>query len=151
MTDLVKQKVKFIIFGHHKVMLDALSNCLKQLKVKYIRIDGSTRNELRATYIEQFQKDNSCQVAVLSLQGMLTDCSNKTASMRNNIETILFIILTLSILLIFYSMQCGNHTDCSIVGCICGTRLEPEHIGTMRKSSSSYRSKVSCYVSLFIG
>lgn len=51
-------------------MLDALSNCLKGLNVKFIRIDGSTRQDLRATYIDQFQKNKSCQVAVLSLLGM---------------------------------------------------------------------------------
>ncbi|XP_055295299.1 SWI/SNF-related matrix-associated actin-dependent regulator of chromatin subfamily A-like protein 1 [Sitodiplosis mosellana] len=67
-TDLVKQKTKFIIFGHHKVMMDALSKCLTGLNTNFIRIDGSTRNDLRATYIDKFQNNKSCQVAVLSLQ-----------------------------------------------------------------------------------
>lgn len=68
--DLVKQKIKFIVFGYHKVMLDALSNCLNRLNTSFIRIDGSTRNDLRNTYIDRFQKDKSCQVAVLSLKGI---------------------------------------------------------------------------------
>lgn len=71
--DLVKEKIKFIVFGYHKVMLEALSNCLNKLNVKFIRIDGSTRNELRDTYIDRFQNDKSCQVAVLSLKGI---CNN---------------------------------------------------------------------------
>lgn len=60
-------------------MLDALSKCLNNLNVKFIRIDGSTRNDLRATYIDEFQKNKSCQVAVLSLQGTTipTICLNK--------------------------------------------------------------------------
>lgn len=66
---LVKKNIKFIVFGYHKVMLDAISECLRNLNAKYIRIDGSTKNELRNTYIGQFQKDKSCQVAVLSLKG----------------------------------------------------------------------------------
>lgn len=67
---LVKENTKFIVFGYHRVMLDAISECLRNLNTKYIRIDGSTKNDLRNTYIDQFQKDKSCQVAVLSLKGI---------------------------------------------------------------------------------
>lgn len=67
---LVREKLKFIVFGHHQVMLNALSACLQKLDVDFIRIDGSTRNDLRATYIDRFQTQKTCQVAVLSLKGM---------------------------------------------------------------------------------
>lgn len=67
---LVRENVKFIVFGHHQVMLNALSACLQKLNVDFIRIDGSTKNDLRATHIDRFQKEKSCQVAVLSLKGM---------------------------------------------------------------------------------
>lgn len=70
--DLVRQKMKFIVFGYHQVMLNALSDCLKNLNVNYIRIDGTTKNELRNVYIDRFQKEKSCQVAVLSLKGKVT-------------------------------------------------------------------------------
>lgn len=69
-TGLVKEKKKFIIFGYHMAMLNALSDCIKGLNVDFIRIDGTTRSDHRATYIERFQKVNSCRVAVLSLKGM---------------------------------------------------------------------------------
>lgn len=59
--------MKFIVFAHHRVMLDAISNCLNKLKVKYIRIDGSTRQQERGEFIDEFQKKKSCKVAVLSL------------------------------------------------------------------------------------
>ncbi|XP_075152134.1 SWI/SNF-related matrix-associated actin-dependent regulator of chromatin subfamily A-like protein 1 [Haematobia irritans] len=63
----VKEPKKFIVFAHHRVMLDAISECLDKLKVKYIRIDGSTRKNDRGEFIETFQKKPSCKVAVLSL------------------------------------------------------------------------------------
>lgn len=75
MKDLVKQKKKFIIFGYHMDMLNALSDCLKKLKTDHIRIDGSTRSDLRSDYIDRFQKKESCQVAVLSLKGINFDKS----------------------------------------------------------------------------
>lgn len=68
--DLVKQKMKFIIFAYHMSMMDALSDKLKHLKANYIRIDGTTKQELRSAYIDRFQNEKSCQVAVLSLKGM---------------------------------------------------------------------------------
>lgn len=54
-------------------MLDALSEQLNKLNVDYIRIDGTTRADLRSVYIDRFQTKKSCQVAVLSLKGMLRD------------------------------------------------------------------------------
>lgn len=49
-------------------MLDAISDCLSELRVNYIRIDGQTRSDLRADYVDTFQKKSNCQVAVLSLK-----------------------------------------------------------------------------------
>lgn len=124
MKDLVKQKQKFLIFGHHKVMLDALSKCLNNLNVKFVRIDGSTRNDLRATYIDEFQKNKSCQVAVLSLQGTIipTVCLNKFFERH---QVLPFIHSNVPNRFSFLrSMQCCYHTDCSIFGDFCRARLE---------------------------
>lgn len=63
----VKEPQKFIVFAHHRVMLDAICECLKKLKVKFIRIDGATRKQDRGEFIDTFQKKPSCKVAVLSL------------------------------------------------------------------------------------
>lgn len=49
-------------------MLDAISDCLTELRVNYIRIDGQTRSDVRADYVDTFQKKSSCKVAVLSLK-----------------------------------------------------------------------------------
>ncbi|KAH8261845.1 hypothetical protein KR038_003597 [Drosophila bunnanda] len=65
---LLKENKKFIIFAHHRVMMDAISDCLAQMKVNYIRIDGQTRSDLRADFVDTFQKKSSCKVALLSLK-----------------------------------------------------------------------------------
>ncbi|XP_017484367.1 PREDICTED: SWI/SNF-related matrix-associated actin-dependent regulator of chromatin subfamily A-like protein 1 isoform X2 [Rhagoletis zephyria] len=68
LKNLVKERIKFIVFAHHRVMLDAITDCLNQLNINFIRIDGSTKNEARAEYIDAFQTKPSCMVAVLSLR-----------------------------------------------------------------------------------
>lgn len=50
-------------------MLDALSACLMKQNVEFIRIDGTTKSDLRIKYIDRFQNHKSCQVALLSLKG----------------------------------------------------------------------------------
>lgn len=65
---LVRDNIKFIVFGHHQHMLNAISECMTRTGTSYIRIDGTTRNEFRNKYIDRFQTDESCRVAVLSLK-----------------------------------------------------------------------------------
>lgn len=50
-------------------MLDAISDCLAKQHVDFIRIDGTTRSDLRSKFIDRFQNHKSCQVALLSLKG----------------------------------------------------------------------------------
>lgn len=69
--DLIEKDLKFLIFAHHKEMLDSLESTCVDKKVKYIRIDGSTLSSKRQALVEQFQKDTQTRVAVLSL----TACS----------------------------------------------------------------------------
>ena len=42
---LIDNKCKFLIFAHHIVMLDAIEEEVKKLKVDYIRIDGKVKLE----------------------------------------------------------------------------------------------------------
>lgn len=65
---LVRDKIKFIVFAHHQHMLNAISQCMEKNGTPYIRIDGTTRNDLRTKHIDRFQKDDLCRVAVLSLK-----------------------------------------------------------------------------------
>lgn len=65
---LLKEKQKFIIFAHHIKMLDTLSKHLTKQKVDHIRIDGTTRSDLRSQLVNKFQTKDSCRAAVLSLK-----------------------------------------------------------------------------------
>jgi SWI/SNF-related matrix-associated actin-dependent regulator 1 of chromatin subfamily A len=54
---------KVIVFGHHRVMLDALSEAFGD---HAIRIDGSVPAEERQGLVDRFQTDDDCTVAILS-------------------------------------------------------------------------------------
>ncbi|XP_062705938.1 SWI/SNF-related matrix-associated actin-dependent regulator of chromatin subfamily A-like protein 1 [Aedes albopictus] len=68
LKQVLKEKQKFIIFAHHIKMLDAISKYLSKHKVDHIRIDGTTRSDLRSSLVEKFQTEDSCRAAVLSLK-----------------------------------------------------------------------------------
>ncbi|XP_054744005.1 SWI/SNF-related matrix-associated actin-dependent regulator of chromatin subfamily A-like protein 1 [Anastrepha obliqua] len=68
LKNIIKENIKFIVFAHHRVMMDSITDCLNKLNVNFIRIDGSTKNEARAENIDKFQTKSSCKVAVLSLR-----------------------------------------------------------------------------------
>ncbi|XP_055727925.1 SWI/SNF-related matrix-associated actin-dependent regulator of chromatin subfamily A-like protein 1 isoform X1 [Salvelinus fontinalis] len=58
---------KFLVFAHHKLVLDAITTELGEKGIDYIRIDGSTPSAERQQLCNRFQfTDNSC-VAVLSI------------------------------------------------------------------------------------
>lgn len=65
--DLLEGGRKFLVFAHHKGMLDAICTCLTQKKYRFIRIDGNTPAGVRQSLCDQFQKDEGCLVAVLSI------------------------------------------------------------------------------------
>ncbi|KAJ3042490.1 SWI/SNF- matrix-associated actin-dependent regulator of chromatin sub A-like protein 1 [Rhizophlyctis rosea] len=59
---------KFIVFGHHREVLDAIAEHLdEKLQAKYIRIDGDTSQHVRQDLCEQFQEDAGTRVAVLGI------------------------------------------------------------------------------------
>lgn len=62
---------KFIVFGHHHVMLDgleeALQKRLKQDGLSYVRICGATPAAKRLDYVNEFQDNPDCRVALLSI------------------------------------------------------------------------------------
>lgn len=61
---------KFIIFGHHQVMLDAIEEVTKKelKRGSYIRIDGKTPNHQRQSLVDKFTDEESCKIAILSIQ-----------------------------------------------------------------------------------
>lgn len=64
---LLSLETKFLIFGHHRLVLDALEEKLKRAKFGYIRIDGQTGASERPKLVSRFQEDESVRVAVLSI------------------------------------------------------------------------------------
>ena len=66
-SDIIDAKEKFIVFAYHHEMLDALENLCKKKDIKYMRIDGNTKQEKRYDYVNNFQFNQNCQVAILSI------------------------------------------------------------------------------------
>ncbi|KAM4836015.1 SWI/SNF-related matrix-associated actin-dependent regulator of chromatin subfamily A-like protein 1 isoform 1-T4 [Thomomys bottae] len=58
---------KFLVFAHHKVILDAIMNELERKHVQHIRIDGSTPSADREELCQRFQLSEGPSVAVLSI------------------------------------------------------------------------------------
>ncbi|XP_012866663.1 PREDICTED: SWI/SNF-related matrix-associated actin-dependent regulator of chromatin subfamily A-like protein 1 isoform X2 [Dipodomys ordii] len=58
---------KFLVFAHHKVVLDAVTNELERKHVQHIRIDGSTPSANREELCQRFQLSEGHSVAVLSI------------------------------------------------------------------------------------
>ncbi|CAE7588107.1 ZRANB3 [Symbiodinium natans] len=64
---LLSLGTKFLIFGHHHLMLDALEEKLQRAHYGYIRIDGRTTASDRPKLVSRFQEEESVRVAVLSI------------------------------------------------------------------------------------
>ncbi|CAG8759164.1 3946_t:CDS:10 [Gigaspora margarita] len=64
---------KFIVFGHHLEVLDAITDYFSaKLNAKLIRIDGNTNPHHRQALCDQFQEDKKTRIAVLSLTAAST-------------------------------------------------------------------------------
>ncbi|KAK6484951.1 SWI/SNF-related matrix-associated actin-dependent regulator of chromatin subfamily A-like protein 1 [Huso huso] len=71
-------KEKFLVFAHHKLVLDRITKELGEKGMSYIRIDGSTPSADRQALCQQFQFSEKSCVAVLSITAAnmgLTLCS----------------------------------------------------------------------------
>jgi hypothetical protein len=78
--NLLECKQKFLIFAHHLAILDGIEKFVKKAKVKYMRIDGSTKTFDRQKHTETFQKDPECIVAILSMKAAGTGLTLHAAS-----------------------------------------------------------------------
>jgi SWI/SNF-related matrix-associated actin-dependent regulator 1 of chromatin subfamily A len=77
---LLDNKCKFLVFAHHKIMLDAIEEEVKKLHIDYIRIDGKVKLEKRQEYVNKFQTDETCLVAILSITACYTGITLTAAS-----------------------------------------------------------------------
>ncbi|KAL0489097.1 hypothetical protein AKO1_009042 [Acrasis kona] len=60
-------KQKCLLFAHHRSMLDAIEQVIKQSEWDYIRIDGTTPAENRHDLCNTFKSDDNVQFAILGL------------------------------------------------------------------------------------
>ncbi|KAK7169549.1 hypothetical protein R3I93_005506 [Phoxinus phoxinus] len=58
---------KFLVFAHHKLVLDSITKELGEKGINYIRIDGSTPSADRQQLCNRFQSSQKSCVAVLSI------------------------------------------------------------------------------------
>ncbi|CAH2044140.1 unnamed protein product, partial [Iphiclides podalirius] len=58
---------KFLVFAHHRNVIDAICLTLDEAGTPYVSIVGSTPTHTRAELVERFQLQESCRCAVLSL------------------------------------------------------------------------------------
>ncbi len=49
---------KILVFVHHKDVMDAIEDSLRELAVQYVRIDGGVSAAARNTLIARFQEDD---------------------------------------------------------------------------------------------
>ena len=63
---LLEADHKFIVFAHHKLMIESIDAALRKKKVGFIRIDGSTPPQVRGGMVKRFQEDSGVLVALLS-------------------------------------------------------------------------------------
>ena len=68
------------MFAHHLDILDAIEDVVRKSEVKYVRIDGSTKNEQRQFNVDIFQKDDECLIAILSITACATGITMTKAS-----------------------------------------------------------------------
>lgn len=67
-TDMLEcGREKFLVFAHHKLVLDHITSELGKKNVNFIRIDGSTPSAERQQLCENFQFSTQTCVAVLSI------------------------------------------------------------------------------------
>lgn len=67
-TDMLEcGREKFLVFAHHKLVLDHITSELGKKNVSYIRIDGATPSAERQQLCEKFQYSTKAHVAVLSI------------------------------------------------------------------------------------
>lgn len=65
--DLLEGGRKLLVFAHHKAVLDAITESLGAKGYQFVRIDGRTPSDVRQQCCDQFQHDEECRVAVLSI------------------------------------------------------------------------------------
>ncbi|RIA95949.1 P-loop containing nucleoside triphosphate hydrolase protein [Glomus cerebriforme] len=70
---------KYIVFGHHKDVIDQICYALRKEQSRFIRIDGQTDVKLRQDFVDKFQNEREIKFAVLSLTAASTGLNLQAA------------------------------------------------------------------------
>nr|POF16765.1 atp-dependent helicase fft2 [Quercus suber] len=80
-TGYAEKGDRVLVFSQFTTMMDILEAVLETLGIKFMRLDGSTRMDLRQEMIDQFYRDDSIIVFMLSTKaggaGINLACANK--------------------------------------------------------------------------
>ncbi|XP_076058003.1 SWI/SNF-related matrix-associated actin-dependent regulator of chromatin subfamily A-like protein 1 [Oratosquilla oratoria] len=79
--DLLESDKKFLIFSHHRLMLDALCDVARTSKCGYVRIDGSTPGAVRQEQVDKFQHSDEVRIAILSITAANTGITLTAANL----------------------------------------------------------------------
>lgn len=71
---------KIIIFAYHREVMDLLEECLRDLEVDYVRLDGASSNSTRNETVTDFQDRDMADVALLALKACGTGLNLTAAS-----------------------------------------------------------------------
>lgn len=78
--ELLENGDKFLIFAHHRELLDGISFVLNKSRIPFIRIDGSVPPQRRQTLVNDFQQRGDVRAAVLSISAAGTGLTLTAAS-----------------------------------------------------------------------
>ncbi|KAM0674227.1 SWI/SNF- matrix-associated actin-dependent regulator of chromatin subfamily A-like protein 1 [Gurleya vavrai] len=70
LRNMLERNIKFLVFAHHAIMINALEEFLKE-NTRFVKIDGKTASANRQRLVDEFQNEDKCRVALLGL----TACS----------------------------------------------------------------------------
>ncbi|KAH7428525.1 hypothetical protein KP509_09G005400 [Ceratopteris richardii] len=68
LSTVIEADCKFLVFAHHKSLMDGIEQFLVKKKVQYIRIDGSTEASLRQGLVNKFQQTENVKAALLGIR-----------------------------------------------------------------------------------
>ncbi|CAD7700961.1 unnamed protein product [Ostreobium quekettii] len=80
-NDLLEADDKFLIFAHHKDLINGIEKALNRRKASYIRIDGETPPHKRDELKNRFQEDSSVRAAVLAIRAAGVGLNFSSASL----------------------------------------------------------------------
>jgi len=102
---LLESRKKFVVFAHHANVMDGISHHLQSRNVRHIRIDGKVPSNRRTGLVTQFQTNDECRVALLSITAASTGFTVTAASLVVFAEVGVVVVVVVGVAFVFlYSL-----------------------------------------------